>query len=515
MGPKRENVTRLALLFAWCLLLPVGAASAQTVVRSFDGDKGLPLDACKANDSWCGRQPELNVAANGKQVVQVTRQNVRTYDYTGKLLQSTPLAILIRNAGLNPMTNGGKGPFEPHVVFDEFIGRWLISASCANDCLLVSASADSLGKWGGIYPSCLEGGPCLPNNPSIKLGYDKNGVYYCDGHPGDTNPLTGGGVAWDCFALPSEEVKTIADGQAPAHLNRGHNMPLDVVPAIDQNPDKAPNAPAFFMNKSCKGASCQRVGNDAFTWVVNTFTWNGRTGTYNAIGPQQSVKTDVGSTANTWLYNTPCCGTDMSIAQAGSPVTLRAAGSHRVMNVLQAGSHLHGVLGSGPCTKDCGPQGTDTNNLMFYVDLDCSKPTACVVAQTAKISGADFNAEFGTVGVDAAGNVGIVASSSTATTNLGVFLWSRKKTDPPNTFSGPMTIVAGTKPYACIGDKNLEPMGNTVGILTTRDPLDATKLWTTAQWQGDATPCGFNTRILQYQIAPAPAKPAASSKGIK
>jgi hypothetical protein len=101
---------------------------------------------------------------------------------------------------------------------------------------------------------------------------------------------------------------------------------------------------------------------------------------------------------------------------------LRAAESHRLTNLVQSGFHLEGALDSGPCTSSCGSQGTDTNNVMFWFDLDCSKATACVVSQTAKISGESFNPEFATVGVDEAGNVGIVAESSTATTNLSLLL---------------------------------------------------------------------------------------------
>jgi hypothetical protein len=55
-------------------------------------------------------------------------------------------------------------------------------------------------------------------------------------------------------------------------------------------------------------------------------------------------------------------------------------------------------------------------------------------------------------------------------------------------------------------------MGNTVGILTTRDPADGTKLWTSQQWSNDASPCVFNTRIVEYQVAAAPASSAAPSK---
>src|SRR5215831_1190724 len=59
-----------------CVLLACGCvlfacvSAAQTVVRSFDGDSGPGLTECQAGNTWCGRQSETNVAANGKQVVQ-------------------------------------------------------------------------------------------------------------------------------------------------------------------------------------------------------------------------------------------------------------------------------------------------------------------------------------------------------------------------------------------------------------------------------------------------------------
>src|SRR5690349_23336381 len=114
------------------------AANAQTVVRSFDGDTGVELSACDETKSHCKRYPEADVAVNGKYVVQVTRQNVLVYDYSGKLLRSTPLAEFIKNTGVEPHP---KSPVQPHIVFNEFIDRWMFSASCKNDCLLVSESS--------------------------------------------------------------------------------------------------------------------------------------------------------------------------------------------------------------------------------------------------------------------------------------------------------------------------------------------------------------------------------------
>src|SRR5437764_1383029 len=81
--------------------------------------------------------------------------------------------------------------------------------------------------------------------------------------------------------------------------------------------------------------------NFAFHWLLEVFTWDGATGTYS----EQLVKTDIGSKTNKWLYNKPCCGQYGVIPQAGnSAVALRGVESHRLTNLVQFGSHLHGVL---------------------------------------------------------------------------------------------------------------------------------------------------------------------------
>src|SRR5258706_8223376 len=64
------------------------------IVHSFDGEVGAGLAACPTTAGHCDR-PEMNVAANGSQVVQVTSRSVNVYSYTGMLLTSTPLATFI------------------------------------------------------------------------------------------------------------------------------------------------------------------------------------------------------------------------------------------------------------------------------------------------------------------------------------------------------------------------------------------------------------------------------------
>lgn len=502
--PSVRVVASVLFVFVALTLLP-----AQTIVHSFEGDNGPETDKCNAQEVRCGRQAEMMAAANGKQVLQVTWQHVNVYDYNGKLLHSTPLPDFIRKAGLdpNPVSKRAnvtdKGPYEPHVVFDEFIGHWVMNLSCLNDCFMVSESADPAGAWHGVYLSCLQGGPCLDNDPSLQLGYDKNGVYHCAGHVGDDNPNTIKGVAYDCFAIPPEEVKGIGEGKEPVHLNRKHNMMMHIRPAVDQNPRKGSGDPALFAARTCDRSvpgGCQNAKNFPFEWLVTTFTWNGPTGTY---GEDQVIKTDIGSQQDKWLYNIPCCGPKSAIPQPGSDIGVRAQESHRLNNLVQFGSHLELVFSSGPCTHDCGAQGEDKNNVMFWADLDCTDVAACKVAQTAKIAGDDVSPLFPSVGVDNKGNVGIVAASSSERNYLSILLWAHRTTDPTNSFRAPITVVAGTQPYTCPNRMNLALIASAVGMLTVRDPMDGSKLWTTHQYAGDAIPCVWNSRIIEYQLAAA------------
>src|SRR5579872_4547555 len=126
---KSKFLGRRRMAVALCLFFSAGLAAARTIVQSFDGDSGPGLAACQSGLTHCDR-PEMNVGTNGKQVVQVTWQNVRVYDTSGRLLESTPMATFVRKAGINPVSSNPRipnppttpGPYEPSIVYDEFIG---------------------------------------------------------------------------------------------------------------------------------------------------------------------------------------------------------------------------------------------------------------------------------------------------------------------------------------------------------------------------------------------------------
>jgi hypothetical protein len=452
-------------------------AGPLTVTIQFDGNVGPGMAGCPGSPPKCRQIPELNVAANGTQVAQVTWTDLNVYDYSGTLLSTTPLSTFITNAGLSPGF-----PFEPHILYDEFIGRWLITTTCLYDCFLVSSSSDATGNWQGIY---------LANNgndPGMHLGYDINGAYLAEFGQGDSDGNTAS-YSYDFFAIPSAELQWTTTF-APTHLNRAHNTPLDGVPIVDHNANKQPTDPAFFMAKTCPSGSCQNATNFSFKWLMTEVTWSGTTATY---GSDQLIQTNVGSTQNQWLFNTP-----LNAPQLGSTIPIRTAETHRVMNAVQDGNHVHGVLCSGPCASGCGGQGVDANNLLFWVDLDCSTPSMCTVNQTAKIASSTEHYVFASVGLDSNGNVGIAAAAMSATIDPSIRLWGHRASDPANAIVGPITVIDGTQPYTCINN----PVGfaTAVGLTTVRDPLDGTKLWTTQQYGESGTACVWNTRIFQYQV---------------
>jgi hypothetical protein len=449
---------------------PVQQGSGFHIVRQFDGDSGPDLASCTSLGGHCDR-PDGNLAADGTHVVQVTWQHVNVYDYSGQVTSSLTLSQLIANAGLVATTLQGNPPYEAHVVYDEFVGRWIITASCKYDCLLVSATSDPAGAWSGIY---------LANNgsdPSMHLGYDKNGVYISEIDPGVHDANTAG-YSFADFAIPAAEIAWTGSF-APAHLNKSSGTPLDGQPAIDHDANKQPGDPAFFLCKTCPAGGCQNLTNNAFSWLLTTVTWSGTTASYSA---DQLVPSTV-------VYNAP-----LNAPQAGSTTTLRVVEDHRVLDAIQRGSHVYGVLGSGP------QAGVDTNDLLFWVDLDCTTPSACTVASTGKVADAALHLFYPTIGVDAAGNVGVVAAASSATTDVSLYAYRHLATDPTGAMSAPLPIVAGSQPYTCTGGATQVSFANATGIATALDPSDGTRLWTMQQYGSSATPCQWGTRVVEYQL---------------
>jgi hypothetical protein len=474
----------------------LAASGAFTILHSFDGDFA---------SSATGRgKPEMNVAANGTQVAQVTWQNVNIYDYSGTLVKTTPLPQLITSAGLNP--NGSTGfPFEPHIIYDEFIQRWVITATCSLDCVLVSDGADpTSSNWKGFY---LDN---YGNDPSIHLGYDKNGVYFSEVVLTNPNPDTPIGST-TVFAIPAAELQWTTTLN-PAHRNKTVGKPIETMIVTDHDPTKLAGAPAFFIGRTCpSGNSCQGnaaspITNQAFRWIISYGTWSGSTFTVTsnhtsvcaggAAPADQCIRTDPNGSSDRWLYNTP-----IDPNQPGTATKLRAAEIHRVIDAMQVGTHAHVVMGSGPCGSSCGAHGTDSNaDIFLWADFDCSTLNACTLSQTQKVALTD-HLLWPSIAVDPSGNVGIIANTVNSTTKyLSIEAFSHHAADAPGVLSGPTPVIAGTTSYTCsLSTTNPAQTGNPVGVSSFRDPLDPTALWVSQQYANDSGDCHWRTRIIEYR----------------
>ena len=471
------------------------AGGGLTVLHAFDGESGTVA-------AYRGK-PEMNVAANGSQVAQITNPSLDVYDYSGTMLKTTSLATLVTAAGLNPTTSpGGKPPYEPHILYDPFIQRWIISVSCSLDCVLVSSGSDAVtSSWQGFYLDSYG------MDPGVHLGYDKYGVYFSEVQIAAlaSKDTPYGSIG---FAIPNSEMAWTTT-LAPTHKNKIVGKPLDLMPVVDDTQSKVMGAPAFFLARTCMGANCQGnpgnlTVNDAFRWIVSYGTWSGTTFNWTSnhtslcaggtAPADQCVRTDPNGTSDRWLFNTP-----IDPPQPGTSVPLRGAEIHRILGAMQQGNHLHAVLGSGPCTSNCGAHGPDTADIFIWADIDCSTPSNCAVSQTQKVSTPD-HLLWPTVGVDANGNVGIFANVvNGSATYLGIEAWSHHVTDPPGVLSGPVVVAPGTTAYLCSINPTVSQTGNPAGISTVRDPLDPTALWVTEQYANDSADCHWDTRIVQYR----------------
>jgi hypothetical protein len=464
------------------------------MLQAFDGDQGT-------GPTGRGR-PEMNVAASGAQVAQITWQNVSVYDYTGHLLVRTPLPSLITAAGLNPISSIGY-PFEPHIVFDEFIQRWIITATCQLDCVLVSDGPDlTTAQWAGFY---LDGNG---NDPAIHIGYDANGVYFSETVLTNPNPDTPC-CSSNVFAIPSSELAWTTT-LSPTHLNKQIGKPHEIMMLVDPNPQKSGTAPALFVARTCPaGNSCQGnasnpIVNQAFQWIVSSGTWSGATFTMTsnhtsvcaggAAPSDQCLRTDPSGTTDLWLYNTP-----IDPDQPGSSQKLRAAEIHRILGAMQVGTTIEVALGSGPCVMGCAAHGMDFDRDIFvWAEIDCSNANACVIHQTQKASTSTYDLLWPTVGVDQSGNVGVFTNVVSSSSFLGVAGWYHGASDPSGALYGPSIVTAGTTPYTCsLGA--IAGTGNSAGVTTVRDPLDPTSLWVSEQYANDSGDCHWDTRIVQYR----------------
>jgi hypothetical protein len=405
---------------------------------------------------------------------------VTVYDAaTGNQLVQTSTSAFITAAGGMPSTKIN----DPYIDWNEFAQRWVVSIPTdLQDFVAVSASADPRGAWSGTGMTTTNHG-----DVTLKLAHDRNGEYLgefeFDGK-GVPDPNTGN-FAWYCFAIPTTEMAWTGSF-APAHTNQ-HNCGYEVRPVMDHDPSKAASAPFYFYGRTCPAGGCQNLTNYALGVIVHRGVWNGTSVTFDSLGAGGSDR--IASTG--FLYNTPI----LAAQPSGAGVVMIE--THRIQAAEQIGNIIHGAMGTGPCTSNCGSQGADTNNLLLYVAVDVSAyPTLSVAAQ-AKLSSSTLAYAYPGIATDNGGNIALTAMCSGSAQDMSLCAWGHGASDPAGSLHGPVVLFKGTQTYNCNA-------GTTVGTGTyanaVRDGADPTAMWMVEQDAESATSCQWTTRIAKLAL---------------
>jgi hypothetical protein len=421
-------------------------ASSLSVAVSFEGDYGLPGPLC---DGGCAyrNHPDMSVAANGVQVVEVTGQNVTVFDYSGSILHQTPFASFMSKMNLTV----GKIN-DPRLTYDPFISKWIIGCSCSNDYLMVSNTSDATGSWTGYTIGVSAG------DLTMWPGWDANGVYVSEFQFGSAPPYPYAVVALD----PTFTHKTVFT-----------DFPYESRPATDPNRLKKATDPAYFV---ARDGPLQNGTNANFNVLIDSVSWNGTTATK---GTERVIPSG-------FLYNTP-----VDPAQPSGP-PIKSLESHRAFGAAVQNGHLHTVISSGPCTTQCGAQGMDSNQIFFWFDVDLATMT---LAQSAKVSSANDAYLFPSIAADVSGNVGMVATAASASTYASVVLFGHRATDPLGFVSPPLVAASGTHAFTC---NSGNPVGWGTYTHAYQDPADPTRLWAVEEYGASPTDCQWHTRVLQF-----------------
>jgi hypothetical protein len=307
----------------------------------------------------------------------------------------------------------------------------------------------------------------------MRVGFDKNGIYVAQT---DIATLTS-----KLFALPNADVAFSTGGTVSlTHEGIATGKAFEEMPAIDLDQNKGAAAEEYFVTRS---SPLQAGPNVPINLIVDFVTWSGTVATFSSNAT--AVPTGL-------LFNTP------NNPQQPVLPDINGAEDHRIFAVyVYGGAHLYLVSASGPCTSNCGSQGTNPHDLFFLLDVNIPSLT---LNQGVKIAGAQDDYIFPSLAVDSLGNVALVATGASIGHPASVYEWHQLATDTPGTVHGPNLFTSGTSSYSC----SRSPVGWGTYSTTARDAADGTRLWTVQEYSNSAAACKWVTRVVGFKVGSLP-----------
>lgn len=442
-----------ALLIPIALLTLLAPANPEqvTVVATFPGASGPGPKDCPDNTGAVG--PHHAVDFTNARVVIHAKE-------TGKVVQErtqTDFWKAVKPGFDLPVAN------DPRLLYDPLSQRWFGAVAGAGHAdvgyLAVSETSDPTKGWRGVKL------PMEPTDPGIKLGVDRNGLYVA------YYVLTGNiHTMMTVYAIPKEDA-IAPEGPNLAHMQALPNLEIECFPATDLDPDKAPNAPEFLLNRE--------FGNSFSKLQLYRITWSGKSA---HISPMQSIPLST-------TYMSPNGSSRQNQGTQPAPGgKLRADEGRRTQCVFAHGGSLFAcneakrTLASRPGIFWCEVRASDGALLQegFIDSPDC-----------------DYLAP--SLAVDAHGNVGIGCTRTSEKEFPSAVVMMRAAGDPKNTMRPPVLAVPGTSIFT--GSRQ-----NASGIAwgnynaTCLDPVDPTKLWTTQEYSTSGIAGKWATCWVAFKI---------------
>jgi hypothetical protein len=438
-------------------LLDTSAASQAedvTIVRTFPADKG-PGYRKPAPDVAAAVGPHHAVVLDDRAFVAVEKA-------TGKVVRDLTQHDFW--LGVQPAGTLELQANDPRILYDPLSGRWIAwvqGVDPMNGYLAVSTTSDPTGAWKGVKF------PTPPHNYGAKAGLDKNG-FYLTVHNGQSDTHK----AHTCYAIPKADL-IAPDGPDLSHLQALPGLEVESFPAMDLDPDKAPDAPEVLLNKE--------FGDAAGKLYLYKITWSG---TRASISDVQTI-----TLSRTYL--TPGGALEESRAVQPAPGgKLRADESRRTDCVFAHGGSVFACNGA-KSTLASRP------GILWYE----VRVTDGALLQEGLVDDRDCDYLNPSLAVDREGNVGLGCTRTSETEFPSVYVMMHAKGDEAGTIRPPVLAVPGTTYYRLSAPSRFG-IGWGNYSTTCVDPADPSLLWTCQEYANSEVDRQWCTAWVAFQHNP-------------
>lgn len=351
---------------------------------------------------------------------------------------------------------------DPKLIYDPLSDRWFATVAPNNiSYLAVSTSGDPTKLWRGVIL------PLPRVDPGLTTGVDKNGLYVCAAN-GNADPQQG----LDCCAIPIADATNV-NGPVLTHAQSFTKLHFMAYPAMDINPNKAPDAPAILMNNEFNG-----------------FTGSGKLYLYKIIwsGNKASI-----SKAQTIPLSRTYDTSRMECEQPGPAPKLRAVSSVRTESIV-----VHGDSVFGCHAAKLKPE-MHTGIVWYEVRIEDG-----ALLQEGFIDDPKCDYLYPSLALDRAGNLGIGCSRVSQTEYPSTYVMMRAATDPPNTMRPPVLVTPGTTAYKWGAAESIAWCHYSSTYI---DPSDPDLLWTCQPFSTSSVDKEWCVSWAAFKLSTAKTKP--------